>query len=84
MDQFARQRHKCHAVSQKKRPKKTSPPAEVPPAPEVPVAPPEVAEVPPEVPPQHPRLKAPARGQASHTWAQTRTEEGVGFSHGSC
>ena len=47
--------HMCHAASQKKRPKKSSPPAEVPPAPEVPVAPPEVAEVPPEVPPEHPR-----------------------------
>ena len=35
----------------KKTTKKSSPTAEVPPAPEVPVAPPEVAEVPPEVPP---------------------------------
>ena len=58
MDQFARQRHKCHAASPKndlKKPRLPLDPAEVPPAPEVPVAPPEVAEVPPEVPPQHPR-----------------------------
>ena len=47
----------------KKRPKKSSPPAEVPPAPEVPVAPPEVAEVPPEVPPEHPSMVCPVGRQ---------------------
>ena len=64
MDQFARQRHKCHTASHKNDLKNLASshqikrnPAEVPPAPEVPVAPPEVAEVPPELPPEHPRQR---------------------------
>ena len=56
MDQFARQRHKCHTASQKKRPKKTSPPAEVPTAPSVPRGTSVGCELPPSVPTQHPRM----------------------------